>query len=103
MTNQEERQHEGAHTQTFYASSVGLAATGTDIKVAFGDSLPIVGADGVIQEERQHIHRALVAMSFHTAKDLHSVLGTALAQLEQSFGAIDTPFLQQRQQAKQPD
>jgi len=80
----------------FYASIVSFAATGADIKLVFMDSQPIVDTDGTIQEQRQLVQRGTVSMSFHTAKDLHALIGQALSDFEQNFGPIDTPYLRNR-------
>ena len=79
---------------TIYASGVSLAATGTDIKLIFTDHPASLGADGQIQNENRALARGVVVMSFHTAKDLCSLLGNAMSSLEKLLGPIDTPYLQ---------
>lgn len=82
-----------------YTSSISLAATGTDIKLSFEDSVPSLGGAADVQQEKRRV--ALVNMSFHTAKDLLVLLSGALQSIEAQFGRIDTPFLQN--QAKRPE
>ena len=84
----------------FYTSSIGLAASGTDIKISFEDSVPPLGGTGEAKGEKCRV--ALVNMSFHTAKDLSALLSSALAAVEAKLGPIDTSFLQQ-QRASRPE
>ena len=78
----------------FYTSSISLAASGTDIKIVFEDTVPATGAVGESEGVKHRV--ALVNMSFHTAKDLLALLGNALANVEAQLGTIDTPFLQKQ-------
>ena len=78
----------------FYTSSIRLVASGTDIKIAFEDSVPVHDQKGELQAENFRV--ALVQMSFHTAKDLSALLNQTLAGIEAQLGEIDTPFLQKQ-------
>ena len=78
---------------TIYASGVSLGATGTDLKVVFTDLPPPPEEDGETSGRTAPIRRGIVAMSFHTAKDLHALLGDTLSRWESDFGKLDTPFL----------
>ena len=84
-----------------YVSTVALAATGTDIKLAFSDTEPTPDKNGDIGGgEPRRVGRVVLAMSFHTAKDLRAVIDQAISQLEKDFGTLDTPFLQEQKKNK---
>ena len=81
---------------SFYASGAGAATSGTDLMLLFSSHhLPAdqIGKDGAQAESRIC---GLVTLSLHCAKDLHTLLGEALADWERNVGEIDTPFLKSR-------
>ena len=94
MPDQPDGQQQQRAVPIVYASAISLAATGTDIKISFEDSVPSLGGGDDVQQEKRRV--ALVNMSFHTAKDLLALLSGALETIEAQFGPIDTPFLQNR-------
>ena len=84
----------------FYASGVGFAVSGTDVKLVFTDNQPTIGKDGDINSEGETFQSGVVTLSFHTVKDLHALLGHVVQELETRFGRIDTPYLQQQKEVK---
>ena len=79
-----------------YASGVTAAASGTDFQLVFTNTHPRPGTNGGVADERTVEWTAVVTMSFHTAKDLYTLLGDIVSNLEDKFGNIDTPYLQGR-------
>jgi len=80
-------------TPTFYASSVSVVGTGTDVKVGFADVKPEFEITGEAKGKPPIFQVALIAMSVHAAKDLSKLLEAHIAQFEKEFGEIKTPFL----------
>ena len=78
---------------SFYASGVGIGATGTDIKLVFTDHHFPVDQKGQVDSNATQRPCAIVSLSFHNAKDLYVLLGKALSDWEQNFGELNTPFL----------
>jgi len=91
MTDRTEQPSRNA--PAFYASGIAIAGSGTDMKLIFMDNQPGFSEDGEMTEKQKAHLCGVVTMSFHTAKDLHALLGVVLSQFEEEFGKLDTPFL----------
>ncbi|MCB1331997.1 MAG: hypothetical protein KDK28_22090 [Maritimibacter sp.] len=77
-----------------YATSFNVVSNGVDIKVTLHDSLPT----GNLVEEGAEVARVVLgvlAMSPQAAKDLGHLLLDTISKMEQNFGEIKTPYLEE--------
>lgn len=90
MTDQERPTQLGV--PVIYATGFSLAASGTDLKVVLTDLTPSQPKeDGNIVGSLQV--NGVLTMSMHAAKDLGTLLMSAVHDFEGQFGEITTPYL----------
>jgi hypothetical protein len=87
------------------AGTFMIQSTGTEVLLILQSARPLADKNtGAISERTINQPIAVVAISPGTAKDLHILLGDAVAKHEESFGPITTPFTVRREaeQASSP-
>lgn len=80
------------------AGTFMIQSTGTEVLLILQSARPLVDKNtGAISEHTVNQPIAVVSISPGTAKDLHILLGEAVAKHEESFGPITTPFTVRRE------
>jgi hypothetical protein len=80
------------------AGTFMIQTTGTEVLLILQSARSLVDKNtGAISERTVNQPIAVVSISPGTAKDLHILLGEAVARHEESFGPITTPFTARRE------
>jgi hypothetical protein len=80
------------------AGTFMIQSTGTEVLLILQSARSLVDKNtGAISERAVNQPIAVVSISPGTAKDLHILLGEAVAKHEESFGPITTPFTVRRE------
>src|SRR3954470_1679950 len=80
------------------AGTFMIQSTGTEVLLVLQSARSLVDKNtGAISERTVNQPIAVVSISPGTAKDLHILLGDAVAKHEESFGPITTPFTVRRE------
>jgi hypothetical protein len=80
------------------AGTFMIQSTGTEVLLILQSARSLVDKNtGAISERTVNQPIAVVSISPGTAKDLHILLGEAVAKHEESFGPITTPFTVRRE------
>ena len=83
------------------AGTFVIQSTGTEVLLILQSARSFVDQNtGAISERTVNQPIAVVSISPSTAKDLHLLLGNAVAKHEESFGPITTPFTVRREAEK---
>src|SRR3954452_17769755 len=85
------------------AGTFMIQSTGTEILLILQSARSLADKNtGAISERTVNQPIAVVSISPGTAKDLHLLLGEAVARHEESFGPITTPFTVRRAVGESP-
>ena len=80
------------------AGTFMIQSTGTEVLLILQSARSLADKNtGAISEHTVNQPIAVVSISPGTAKDLHILLGEAVAKHEESFGPITTPFTVRRE------
>jgi hypothetical protein len=80
------------------AGTFMIQSTGTEVLLILQSARSLADKNtGAISERTVNQPIAVVSISPGTAKDLHILLGDAVAKHEESFGPITTPFTVRRE------